>query len=265
MTQDGQTILDPGTTMTKKPAGPSLGKNADFRWDDFDSVAYLEHNYRSLRGDDQLILESVRDFFTRSKIAPGRRSLDVGSGTNLYPALAMLPFSENITLWEYSARNTRWLENEVKSYSTSWDPFWRLLAQLEPYRSLVNSRKLLANRAEVRQGSIFDLPQRQWDLGTMMFVAESLSTKEEEFVQASERFIHALRPGSPFAAAFMENSSGYDVGEQWFPAFAVTGETLRKTFHRLTTNLDIRRIAAPPEGLVRPGYTGMVLALGIVG
>jgi hypothetical protein len=251
--------------MTKKPAGPLLGKNADFSWDDFDSAAYLEHNYRSLRGDDQQILEAVRDFFARSKISPRRRALDVGSGTNLYPALAMLPFSEHITLWEHSAQNTRWLENEVRSYSASWDPFWRLLAQLEPYRSLVDSRKLLADRAEVHQGSIFELPQRQWDLGTMFFVAESFSTEEEEFVEASERFIDALRPGSPFAAAFMENSSGYEVGEQWFPAFAVTGETLRRTFHRLTATLDIRRIDAPPEGLVRSGYTGMVLALGTVG
>jgi len=250
--------------MTKKPAGPLLGKNADFCWDDFDSVAYLEHNYRSLRGDDQQILKSVRDFFASSKTAPGRRALDVGSGTNLYPALAMLPFSESITLWEYSARNTRWLENEVRSYSPSWDPFWRLLAQREPYRSLVDPRKLLADRADVSQGSIFDLPRRQWDLGTMFFVAESFSTEEEEFVQASERFIYALRPGSPFAAAFMENSSGYEVGDQWFPAFAVTGETLQKTLHRLTASLDIHRIDAPPEGMVRSGYTGMVLALGTV-
>src|SRR5215470_5845419 len=247
--------------------------NADYSWDDFDSTEYFEHNYSELRPDDAQILEAVRDFFCKVDCSGGAggglggrptRGLDVGSGSNLYPALAMLPFcAGGLTLWEYSARNIDWLCREVGSYSKSWDLFWERLAVSPPYQGIADPRAALAERARVHQGSIFDLPTASWDVGTMFFVSESLTEDEIEFSRATRCFVAALRPGAPFAAAFMENSTGYDVGDRRFPAVEVTVESVRHCLEGVSGSLDISRVDIGGDPL-RAGYTGMILALGTV-
>src|SRR5690349_18041064 len=72
---------------------------ADVDWDLFDSEAYFAKNYESLLREDGAIIRIVADHFQESAQGrPPARAIDVGSGTNLYPALTMLPFAEKITL-----------------------------------------------------------------------------------------------------------------------------------------------------------------------
>lgn len=246
------------------PSGPGPKRNADFPWDSFDSDAYLQHNYRDLRGDDRKILELVRDFFgSRSPARPARpvRALDVGTGPNLYPALAMMPFCATVSMVEMSARNVAWLNREVKAYSPSWDVFWSTLRGHPRYREVPNPREALAAVARVRQGSIFDLPTRRYDLGTMFFVAESISAHPAEFDRALEGFVGALRPGALFAAAFMEHSVGYDVGHDWFPAVSVNEGDITAILKGRSLELDVHRFEVD-EDLLREGYTGMILVCG---
>lgn len=254
--------------------GQDQGDNAAYPWDEFDSADYFRHNYSALRGDDQQILEAMRDFFPKAdpnvsatgRVAEERslRGLDVGSGTNLYPSLAMLPFCADLTLWEYSARNAAWLRGQIRSYAESWDTFWKVLAQAAPYDGTGDPRAALAERAHVHRGSVFDLPTAGWDMGTMFFVAESLTSSPVEFEAATHRFVAALRPGAPFAAAFMENSTGYTVGAQEFPAVSVTRETVRSCLEKVGRDLDVQRIDSGNEPL-RDGYSGMILVLGTAG
>ena len=250
------------------------GGNADYPWDDFDSADYFRHNYHALRHDDRQILEAMRDFFSKadraasaSREAPEERparGLDLGSGTNLYPALSMLPFCAELTLWEHSARNAEWLRREVQSYGKSWDRFWERLALAPPYQATDDPRAALAERTRVHQGSVFELPAAAWDIGTMFFVAESLTADRAEFEAATHRFVDALRPGAPFAAAFMENSEGYQVGDQMFPAVPVTAEAVRSCLDEVSHNLDVQRVD-PGSDPLRHGYSGMILVLGTAG
>ena len=76
--------------------------------------------------------------------------------------------------------------------------------------------------AGVEQRSVFDLPAAQWDLGTMFFVAESITEDPAEFRDAVARFVGALKPGAPFAATFMAGSDGYPVAGTRFPALPIT-------------------------------------------
>jgi hypothetical protein len=250
------------------------GGNADYPWDEFDSAEYFSHNYRALRHDDRQILEAIRDFFSKAdRSASAARDasddrpvvgLDLGSGTNLYPALAMLPFCAELTLWEFSARNVEWLRREIRSYAPSWDMFWERLALAPAYHDTADPRAVLTERARVRQGSVFDLPTAAWDMGTMFFVAESCTTNPAEFTAATRRFVDALRPGAPFAAAFMENSTGYDVGDRRFPAVSVTQETVRQTLEEVSGSLDVQHVDSGNNPL-RDGYSGMILVLGTAG
>ena len=237
--------------------------NSDFPWDDFDSSWYYDHNYKVLREDDRQIVQVVRDFFATLDLSSHRRGIDVGSGTNLYPALAMLPFCEEITLYEYSASNVSWLRREIKSYSPSWDSFWDLLAKEPLYESVGSPREMLAAKASVKKGSIFNLPESRWDIGTMFFTAESLSSVPSEFQTALDSFIGSLRSDAPFAAAFMESSLGYSVGTRRFPAVAITENEVRNFLSDRTKDLKIYRIGLTNNPL-RAGYGGMILATGKV-
>ncbi|KPM51042.1 methyltransferase [Frankia sp. R43] len=238
-------------------------RNADLEWDDFDPESYRNDNYRMLREDDQIILERVRDFFARAAGEPADRSLrglDMGTGSNLYPALAMLPWCKQISLIDYSANNVSWLRQEIVSYSPEWNQFWDVLRQNPVYGSVADPRRELAERAVVWQGSVFDLPGRQWDIGTMFFVACSISQSPDEFQRASERFLGALVPGAPFAMAYMEKSSGYTVGGIRFPAVSLDLSEILDSLEGRASGVTADRIVV--EKMLREGYDAMVIVMG---
>jgi hypothetical protein len=243
------------------PSQTPLARNAQFPWDEFAAEAYCDHNYTRLREDDAEILGLVRSWFADTAPEVPRDGLDVGAGPNLYPTLAMLPFARSITLREYSAANVRWLRGATADLAEQWRPFWDVVSPEGRYGDFTAARGLLAERTRVEQGSVFDLPPATWDLGTMFFVAESISQDPAEFDAAVSAFVRALRPGSPFAAAFMEQSEGYDVAGVRFPATPVGAAEITACLERAATETRVIRVEMRPAPL-RSGYTGMVVAIG---
>jgi hypothetical protein len=253
------------TTSVHLPSHGPLG-NADCRWERFDPVVYLEHNYRDLRPDDREILEWVRDHFAshfgQSGSANGLVGADVGTGPNLYPALSMLPWCGKIRMIDYAAGNCEWLRGEVRNFGRNWDAFWELLTARSAYAAVADPRAALTRAARVMSGTVFDLPDYEsWDLATMFFVAESISARPDEFESAVDRFVAGLRPGAPFAAAFMENSTGYELAGETFPAVPVRAQDVEARFAR-RTSVDVRRVGLA-DAPARDGYAGMIVALGV--
>lgn len=246
-------------------ATAAMARNAQFPWDEFAADAYHEHNYDSLREDDAEMLGTVASWFdTATATAPARgrlSGLDVGAGPNLYPSLSMLPHCDKITLREYSASNAAWLRTRTAHLDPSWQPFWDVVSPAGDHGDFESARARLAERARVDHGSVFDLPEARWDLGTMFFVAESISQDPAEFTAATEAFVRALRSGSPFAAAFMEGSVGYEVGGIAFPAISVGEPEISGCLEAVATDLKVQRVQVRPAPL-RPGYTGYVVAIG---
>jgi len=240
--------------------------NAQFNWDEFDPDQYVTQNYRDFQSDDLKIVQTLRDFFAEHASGqPSRWGIDVGSGANLYPAMALLPFCAKIDLREFGRRNVTWLRNEISNeqkpgYSAMWDQYWQVFAANDAYHQVEEPRTALAQRARVVRQSIFDLPERQWDMGTMSFVAESLTTQKNEFNAATQRFVSALKPGAPFAAAFMRDSSGYYVGTVRFPAVAIREADVEQCLAPLSEDLDI--ITVRSDALRRTGYHNMIVATG---
>lgn len=243
-------------------------RNEAAPWLQFDADMYWKNNYSSILPEDAEIIRFASRFLINSRAGrlPVRSAVDVGAGTNLYPALLMLPWTERIEFTEYAPGNIDWLtENLADSAGEwSWRPFWDLLAGLPGYREVEHPRHRLAHHHEIRQLSIFDLPRRAWGLGSMFFVADGMTSEEAEFEAAVRSFLSALTPGAPFMMAFMEGSAGYDVSGIRFPAVRVTLESLHKLLaglpvtgtEVLRTDNSIRR--------VRPGYDAMLLVTGHV-
>ncbi|WP_367323172.1 SCO2525 family SAM-dependent methyltransferase [Streptomyces sp. HUAS ZL42] len=243
--------------------------NAEAPWDAFDPLVYVDHNYKSMIQEDREIISIVRGHFgDHFRANPDRpaRGIDVGAGANLYPAFAMLPWCDEITLLDRAGRNVHYLERQQDGYDQSWDAFWDLLCEDEAYAALTgNPRDRFAEATRVEKGDLFALSGRpeHWSLGTMFFVAESLSTSHEEFWQAVECFLLALTPGAPFAAAFMEHSEGYFVGDTHFPACDVGEPEIRSAIEVYAERLSMFTVGQPDA--VRPGYTSMIVACGFRG
>ena len=248
-------------------------RNADVDWDRFDPDSYLEVNYRTVRDDDREIVQIIRDFFAGSGLAippvggakggSGVEAVDVGSGTNLYPALAMLPFADSIRLFERGKANVAWLEGQLREgYDKAWEPFWAELAMNHLYGRVAGPREMFGQKVEIEQGDLFALPARRYHLGTMFFVAESMSTEHKEFASAVEAFVGSLLPGAPFAAAFMENSHGYEVDGVWFPAYAVKVDGVQDALSGVASGVSTSRVLYGASGALRGDHEAMIVATG---
>jgi hypothetical protein len=250
-------------------------QNKDASWNTFSPADYWDDNYSKLGAEDQEIIRLVSGFFRREFAGRPRaqRGIDVGSGPNLYPALLMLPWAEQILLTDFSESNVRWLRREVATESTpwTWQPFWAELQEAEDYDRIGEPRKQLREAcagepgyAGIERHDVFHLPRARWDLGTMFFVAESITEDPAEFRAAIAGFLGALTPGAPFAAAFMTGSHGYPVAGTSFPALPVTPDDVQLHFIELGVNgLNVELLQTPHR--VRDGYEAMIVATGSVG
>jgi hypothetical protein len=248
----------PATTAT--PDVTRFG-NADFEWDGFDSAAYFDDNYRDLRPDDDQIIKIVADFFQNHGPRRWRdRAIDVGSGANLYPAMTMVPFASEVSLYERAFTNRQWLAHQLDEPYSSWRQFWDAMSRdRENYQITAEPLDLLHQRAKVVKGDIFGLRPEQFDIGTMFFVAESITTRDDEFTRATKQFVRSLKPEAPFAAAFMRDSSGYRVGDREFPACSVNEADVERCLNGVAHIADIRTVASTD---LRDGYCGMIVATG---
>lgn len=240
--------------------------NEAVNWSRFDAHEYWRINYSSVFPEDAEIIQHASKFLAEAcedDRAP-RDAVDVGAGSNLYPALLMLPWIRNIVFTEFASSNIGWLEQNLSDTTGQWpwQPFWELLATQPGYRDIADPRQVLADAHTVRTLSIFDLPSRAWNLGSMYFVADGMTTDPGEFDAAVRAFIGSLRPGSPFMAAFMEGSIGYNVQGIEFPAVKVNPASLESLLNQLpVVNTSILRTDRTVRPL-RPGYDAMLLVTG---
>lgn len=261
-----------------------LRHNNDVEWADFAPEAYWNHNYRYLRADDAEIIHAVGAFFAnhfQTHPWPVGRGIDVGSGSNLYPALAMLPWCQEIHLTDHSPSNVAWLRKHAADVDEAsaataprqpqqpwaWQSFWdEFRDNFKGYPTIADPRVALdqATRGNVHERSVFTLEEAQFDVGTMFFVAESMTSFENEFDVATERFLRSLRPGSPFAAAFMDSSVGYVVADKSFPAVQEVTEDVVKDvlIRQLGADAHVTKVQVPASDPLRDGYKGMIIAVG---
>jgi hypothetical protein len=247
-------------------------RNADAPWNMFSSHDYWRRNYRELQAEDREIIRRVSHFFVSALggCPPVQRAIDVGAGTNLYPALLMLPWTKQILLADFSKSNVSWLHDQLADQVSPWPwrRFWREMRKAKGYSDVNRPREQLRESCVsdpgyggVEQLSVFDLPKARWNLGTMFFVAESITEDPVEFHSAVAAFVGALTPGAPFAAAFMAGSDGYPVDGTRFPALPIKPDDVR----RHLTGFGVREPSVDlldTRYRVRDGYAGMIVATG---
>lgn len=246
-----------------------MALNSEAPWDQFCPDDYVKRNYATPLAVDQQIVRLVGKHFT-DHFGDGRhapvKGVDVGAGANLYPALCMLPWCSEITLLEKGPKNLDYLRRQTLApgFDTAWDAFWEELAGNPEYKAVHGERReRFREVARPRSGDLLELggTAERWGVGAMFFVAESMSHSREEFLAAVDRFLGVLEPGAPFAAAFMLQSEGYEVGAYEYPAYKVDQPEVAKALDPLAQKVTYHEL----DFNLRDGHEGMLLALGFRG
>jgi hypothetical protein len=240
-----------------EPAGPDRPSVADA----FDPSAYFHHSFDRVGSEDAEIMRIVAGFFESTAPVHGpARALDLGTGDNLYPALLMLPFATRITLCEKEFAHRNWLQSELRAPRDVWMEYWDVIARGRPeYERINQPLDLLARLATIAKGNIFSLKPERFDIATMFFVAERVTTRINEFERGVHSFVGSLMPHAPFAAAFARHSTGFSVGEQAFPGCAVDEFDVERAFASVAEISDIQIV----ERLdLRAEESSMIVATG---
>ena len=248
--------------------------NAEAPWDAFDPRAYFDHNYRDVLAADAEIVQLVGRHFSdhfRGNFDRPVLGIDVGAGANLYPALSMLPWCHEITLLERSPKNVDYLKRQKRHCDLDWDRFWKLLCdEDEAYARIDGDRRERFRKAvRVREADLFGLEseslldlrpsQGRWQIGTMFFVAESMSTSHEEF-ETRGRVLHARpRAGGSFRRRLHGGVEGVHVGEPFLPG--VRRERVAGGGNPRRVRGEGREDTATAGRTCGPATTGIIVAL----
>lgn len=229
-------------------------------WTRFPVEEYVAKNYIEIHKEDVSILMKLAAFYSRlPEVGP---ILDLGTGANMYPVLAALPKKGIIHCIEPSSASVRYLDHQRKNLSPLWLQYWHLLQKLQPelYTDM-DVQESLRKRMWVWQDDYSNLAENHYRLASMFFCAESITKYTWRFEEICKAFVGSVVPGGYFAAAFMENSTGWDVSGQRYPAIAVNADMVREQFSPWSDDAVIEHIPVADTPL-RPGYTGMVFVTG---
>ena len=252
----------PESNSTRSPTG-----NADYQWAQFDSEAYFQHYYGEPHADDDLVIHRAVEALKQAPpIGAELDVVDVGTGPNLIPLFCVLPRARQLTAWEYAESNVAWLQAELRRHEmrSQWRHFWdvTLKAYGSGWHLPDDPTSLLQGRCLIKQGSIFELPERRWDAATMFFCAELITERQDEFEAACAAFARCVKPGGALIAAFLVRSSGYNVAGREFPVLRLSAELIESTFSDFANEVKSEQIGIVPRE-IRSGYSGFVLVTGI--
>ena len=127
-----------------------------------------------------------------------------------------------------------------------WQHFWGVTRRAygPDYDLAENPIAGLRAKTTVRQGSIFEIPQRRWDAATMFFCAESITEREDEFEAACAAYARRSSPGGALIAAFLVRSAGYVVADHPFPVLSLSVAAIEQVFSRHVARLKAERSAS---------------------
>ena len=245
------------TPDRRRPDRPPFLHNGDISWDRFDTDGYLADNYATMHAFDEGIIRALAPYYRSLAPRSLTRSLDVGTGPNLYPLMLAAAASRRLEALDHSAANVAHLCSVVQGGAApSWQPFWALCRELVP--DLPTDLDQVLRGVQVRQGAVQELPPASYDLVSMFFVAESVTGDREEFATLCAGFAAAAAPGGHLVAAFMAGMPSYRLGGRTWPSVPVDEADVARVLGPLIRDLRVWRL--PPDPTLPYEHDGVLLA-----
>lgn len=190
-------------------------------WAAFNPEAYSTENYEVIQEVDRSLAGLLVDAWKRrGKV---ERTLEVGTGANLYPALAASEHSARLLLTDLNTANLDW----IREQQLHLDPHWIEFGSTSlPYREAASRLAM----AEVRQLSLHHLSTlvHRYPVIQMFFVVDSMTSDLQEVRDCLAQLHDALTPDGTLFGVFTLGSRGYCVARSAFPATKLTEDALRR-------------------------------------
>ncbi|MEV7081142.1 class I SAM-dependent methyltransferase [Streptomyces sp. NPDC093516] len=236
--------------------------NDDVDWDRWPVADYLAENYREVHASDAAVMAHHAAFYRALPAGGIARAVEFGAGPNLYPLMLASAACRRIDAVEAGASNVAYLQDQIcHRIDASWLPFHALCRRLDPRVPATPAGALAP--VDIVHADARALPPGRYELGSMHFVAESVTEDFAEFADFCRAFVRAVAPGGYLVAAFMENMPTYRIGpaSRW-PGCPVGPATISEVFTPLTRDLHLTHID-PDPALPDHGDSGMVLLTGV--
>jgi len=256
----------------------TIKKDGYTPWDQFDPWAYVAHNYQKMMTEDREIISIISNELTSMNIPLKQFKIvgDVGTGPNLYPAILISPYvSENgqIELIEPVLPNRNYLKklfnnlsnNEPALFGNNWSNY---ACEIVGLCGNIYSNALcrLQRLIKIKNGSIYHLPEDEYDFVSSYFVAESISDSYYQFQLALNNIVNSVVTGGIIVTTHMLHSEGYQAGENTkFPAVKISLDQLEESLVKTGLKKGGYKIwtvsTRKPEEKVREGYQGMAVVI----
>ena len=248
--------------MTRPAAdgrAPPVRRNAEFAWSDsFGDGTYRHRNYSQILPQDDHILRNLAEF--HAGLPAGGDCIEIGAGPNVYPLLAAVRFRSSVLATDISDAALSYLRRLKRGpLPDEWDRWQQRLNEIDPrYGTPLAAQRALHEKCSVSRMSVFDLPEGEYDVASMHFVAESATESHDEFVGACRRAVRCVKRGGAFTASLMLSSQGYEADGRRFPAVSLSAEQALEPFAGEASALRHEIVS----GSVRDGHDGMLFTAG---
>jgi hypothetical protein len=166
------------------------------------------------------------------QIPPQETMIDVGSGPTIYQVISTRRCAREITMSDYLAGNReeikKWMNAEEDAFN--WDRTFTAYAELEgnvaspevltQMKAELRARFKGVVRCDVRKRQTLGADsQKQYDIVSSHYVAESITNKETIFVRSLRNVINLAKKDGYLLLSFLCESNQYQVGGTAFSAF----------------------------------------------
>ncbi len=231
----------------------------------FSPRAYLDEYHCDWDEEDEFLMAFLHDVY--QYLDPQRTLLEIGGGPTIHQLISARNKVETIVFGEYLKKNRVEVKGwrEARKGAFSWDVYFEHVLKLERRsheQSILEMKKTLrqklrfivpCNILEARPMPF--MPVRNFDLVSVHFCPESITSQESEFVAGMRRVISLAKPGGLLIMSFLKESSMYAVGKTNFCAFPLTEAKLKQTLAAL--DCEILHMAHGPADPTR-NYFGTI-------
>lgn len=202
---------------------------------------YLKEYFSAWDIEDEFTMSFLHRIY--EGLEPQETMVEIGGGPIIHQLISARRKVESIIFAEYLARNRfevkTWKQNHKAAFD--WDPYFEYIARLEKTdepvadmkRSLRQKIRAIIPCDILRPPVLPAIPDSQFDLVSVHFCPESITSDESEFVAGMSRIVSLAKPNGLFVMSFLKESEIYAVGSKNFSAYPLTEKKLLETLSAL--------------------------------
>lgn len=254
---------------------PKKKKISDF--EEWDPKQYLKQYYSEgfVTDDEVGIFKFLIDFFKNTDTR-FLSCLDVGCGPTIHHIIPLAPFVEKIYLADYFVSNLKEIKSWIKkeSHAHDWSTHIKdgLAFELAMEGKMI-TEEAMEGRARLIRRKITSLLEcdifkkrpidlkKTFPLVTSFFCVDSVASSKESWKSGMSNLSSLVSKNGWLLLSSLKNSSGYKVGDKWFPGANIDENDLKQCLEEcgfLPETIEVEVV--PVEMWSEAGFKSIIVA-----